>query len=211
MTDEWTWLTGSMLYDAGRRRYAMDPSIRSLAFGVRLVGRAFTVSCEPGDNLALHRALAEAPAGVVIVAGTRGGTDRSYCGALMCLAAQRRGIAGLILDGLVRDSDEIVAMGLPVFCRGAAHVGAVKRNPGILAARIDCGGVGIAPGQLVVGDSDGVVTVPLSEEAVALERARASTEREELIRAEVLAGRTLLDLIKPDEGNSPWTTTGDTH
>jgi 4-hydroxy-4-methyl-2-oxoglutarate aldolase len=188
-------LTSALLYDAGGRRYAMDPRIRGLKPGDRVEGPAFTVRCAKGDNLAIHRALQAAEPGDVLVIATSGGTESSYCGSLISLAAMVRGLAGIVLDGLVRDRDEIAGLDVPVFCRGSAHVGAVKNDPGELQIPVACGGVIVAPGDLVLGDGDGVVVVPAGERADILSRARDAAEREGHRRRSVRAGMFTLEVL----------------
>jgi 4-hydroxy-4-methyl-2-oxoglutarate aldolase len=129
-------------------------------FGARLVGRAFTVCGRAKDNLALHRGLAEASAGEVIVAQLVGKGEGGHWGGLMTIAAQVRGIAGVVMGGTVRDRAEFAARRFPVFHRGTCPCPAAKRVPGKLRVPIRLGGVVIEHGDLVVADDDGIVVVP---------------------------------------------------
>ena len=183
------------LYDAGGRRCAMDRAIKPVHRGMRLAGRAYTVRCASGDNLALHRAITRVGTGQILVIATSGGHEQSYCGAVLCAGAAHQGAAGIVLDGYIRDSDEIAEGSLPVFCRGAAHVGAVKRAPGELEIDVTCGGLHVALGQLIVGDGDGVVGVPPDDEDSVLLRAVSARQREQDLRRGIAAGRTTLEIL----------------
>jgi 4-hydroxy-4-methyl-2-oxoglutarate aldolase len=181
--------------DADPRVKAMDHGVRPLADHMHVSGPAFTVSSPPGQNLAIHRAIAAAHSGDVLVVATSGDCRFGPFGEILALACQRRGIAGLVIDGTVRDGDDIEALGFPVFCRGLAPSGTRKEQPGELGATIECAGVPVAPGDTVVADRDGVVVVPASAMAdvrVALERI---VEKEARIKEGIAAGKTTLELL----------------
>lgn len=183
------------LYEASGRRGAMDSAIKPLTPGLRLAGAAYTVRCAPNDNLAVHRALEQAPAGSVLVIDTAQGQEGTYCGEIMVLAARARGIAGIVLDAHVRDSSEIREMGYPVFCRGAAIRGAHKNEAGALQVPIVCGNVHISPGDIIVGDDDGAIVIPSMEASAVLDAARERDEWERFMMRGVSEGRTTLDLL----------------
>lgn len=189
----------STIYEANGRSGNMHREIKPLVPGMRVAGPAFTVSCAPSDNLALHRALTEAPVGTVIVVSTSGATNNSYAGAIIVAAARRRGAAGLIIDGLVRDVDEIRAMNLPVFSRGAGQASGNKEVSGDIQVTVECGGVPVSAGDAIIGDGDGVVCVSSRETEAVLRRALEREERERYIMAGLAAGRTTMQLLGLDK------------
>jgi 4-hydroxy-4-methyl-2-oxoglutarate aldolase len=136
--------------------------LRPVRPGMRLAGPARTVRCLHGDNLALHLAIDRARTGDVLVVDYGENIDSGPFGELMALACQMRGVAGLVIDGAVRDSDQIAAMGFPVFSRGLNIRGTTKLNRGELDINLKIGGVMIYPGDMIVADSDGVVVLPAS-------------------------------------------------
>ncbi|MEU3511932.1 RraA family protein [Streptomyces longwoodensis] len=146
----------------GRAR-VMDLGIRPLwGPGPRLAGPAFTVRCPPGDNLMLHAAIHRAPAGSVIVVES-GDLRYALAGGNVCAVAQRRGIAGFVLDGLIRDLAETREAGFPVYARGVVPVPGAKAEVRPLDEPVDCGGVRMEPGDVVVADEEGVVVVPSAD------------------------------------------------
>ena len=145
--------------DANGKRGSMDPAIRPVDPSLHMVGRAYTVRCHPGDNLAIHKAITEAPDGSVLVIDAGGYTGGGHIGEIMCFACMQRGIRGLVIDGTCRDADDIQALGFPVFSRGFNPGGTVKETVGQTEIPIVCGGVPVRPGDLVVGNRDGVVVV----------------------------------------------------
>jgi 4-hydroxy-4-methyl-2-oxoglutarate aldolase len=156
----------------------------------RVLGPAFTAQGAPGDNLALHHAVAQAAAGDVIVLAVDGERARAHCGGIIATAARTRGVAGLVLDGAVRDLTELEQIGLPVFHLGASPLKPSKDGPAALGVPVEIGGVRIEPGDLIAADADGIVVVPasLADELVA---AGAELEaREGEILREIAAGRT---------------------
>jgi RraA family protein len=152
----------------------MDSRIRPLWRGASLAGPAFTVRTPPGEHPSVRRALEEAEAGQVIVVDGGGSLERALWGGKMSRRALERGIAGLVVDGAVRDVDEIEELGFPVFALAAAPTPPLREHEGELGAPIMCGGRAVAPGDLVYGDADGVVVVPQAVLAEILERARTS-------------------------------------
>jgi 4-hydroxy-4-methyl-2-oxoglutarate aldolase len=151
------------VHEASGRKGFVDPKIKPLARGIRLLGPALTVECHPKDNLMLHKALQIAQKGDVLVASTQGYPDAGYWGGLMATSALARGLGGLAIDGCVRDSAEIVDMGFPVFCRGTCILGTVKSTLGRVNHAIVFGGCVVKPGDLILGDDDGIVIVAREE------------------------------------------------
>ena len=151
------------LVDAMDGRGALDPRIRLLEgypADTMLVGPALTCHCGPGDNLALHAALAEANPGDVIVAATDAFEGTCLTGDLLMGMARNRKISGLVTDGLVRDTSGIREVGLPVFSRGVIPNSPVRNGPGTVGFPVVLGGVRVASGDVIVAGADGVVVIP---------------------------------------------------
>jgi 4-hydroxy-4-methyl-2-oxoglutarate aldolase len=151
------------VYEASGRKGYIESGIKPSAKGTRICGPAYTVQCAPGDNLMLHKALQRAPAGSVLVAAVGGAYEFGYWGGMMATAALARGISGLAIDGCMRDSVEIAAMGFPVFCRGFSIRGTVKAVLGLVNYPVNFGQATIFPGDLMLGDDDGMVVVRLED------------------------------------------------
>ena len=165
--------------DAVGRLYTMDPAIRPLYAPMRrLVGVALTVKAPPGDNWAVHAGLGRALPGTVLVVDWRGHTASCGGGHTMLQPAIERGLAGLVIDGAWRDVEEIAASGFPVCGRGVSAYSPGKRELGELNVPVSCGGVVVRPGDVVVGDADGVAVVPRAhlEAVLAALRERAAAE-----------------------------------
>jgi len=180
-------LGAATVYEAAGRSGSVDPAIKPLARGVRLLGPALTVRCHPRDNLMLHKALQIAQAGDVLVAATDGYPQAGYWGGLMATSAMARQLGGLALDGCIRDSEEILRMGFPIFCRGTCIRGTTKSVLGSVNHPILFGEVVVNPGDLVLGDDDGLVIIPQAniETVLAASRKRVESEKQ---KAAVLAG-----------------------
>jgi 4-hydroxy-4-methyl-2-oxoglutarate aldolase len=183
------------LYEAAGQRGMVDPAIRPAWPGARLCGRAATVECPPGDNLMLHLAVANAPPGVVIVATVGSYLMTGAWGEILTTAAQARGIAGLVIDGAVRDVDAIRDAKFPVFSRGFAIGACTKERAGTLDGAIQFGGVTIRPGDLIVGDTDGLVVLEKERLDAVYETALARRARESDIITQLRAGRTTIELL----------------
>ena len=180
-------LGAATVYEAAGRSGSVHPAIKPLVRGLRLLGPAVTVRCHPRDNIMLHKALQIAQAGDVLVATTDGYPEAGYWGGLMATSAMARKLGGLAIDGCVRDSEEILRMGFPVFCRGTCVRGTAKGVLGSVNLPVLFGEVIVSPGDLVLGDDDGLVIIPRADIAAVL---AASRKREEAERqkAAVLAG-----------------------
>jgi 4-hydroxy-4-methyl-2-oxoglutarate aldolase len=180
-------LGAATVYEAASRSGSVDPAIKPLARGVRLLGPALTVRCHPRDNLMLHKALQIAQQGDVLVAATDGYPQAGYWGALMATSAVARRLGGLAIDGCIRDSAEILRMGFPIFCRGTCIRGTTKSVLGSVNHPILFGEVIVNPGDLVLGDDDGLVIIPQANIETVLAAARKRVESEKQ-KAAVLAG-----------------------
>ncbi|WP_034270996.1 RraA family protein [Actinospica robiniae] len=166
------------LADLLDRAQIMDIGIRPLWTPVpRLAGPAYTVRCPPGDNLMLHAAIYRAEPGSVIVVES-GDLDYALAGGNVCAVAQRRGVAGFVVDGLIRDLAEVREAGFPVFGRGVIPKPGTKKALGALAEPARCGGVLVHPGDVVVADEEGVVVVPAAQREQLLAAATARLAKE---------------------------------
>jgi RraA family protein len=157
--------------DLLNRLYAVDPAIRCLTGDRHLLcGPACTVKVFPGDNLMVHKALDVAKPGDIVVVDAGGSTQNAVLGDLISTKARHRGIAGFIVDGLIRDLPSIVPLDFPVFARGTTPIGPLHRGPGEINYPICCGGVVVNPGDLVVADAAGIIVIPSEIAPELLER-----------------------------------------
>ncbi len=191
-------LGAATIHEAYGRRGVVDPAIRPAVQGVGICGPAFTVECAPHDNLMLHKALQRAEPGDIIVAVTGGHTWAGYWGGLMTVSALARELGGLAIEGCIRDSEEISALGFPVFCRGFCMRGTSKSLPGLVNHPVIFGGVLIKPGDLVVGDQDGMVAVARSDCEEVLEKGLKRVEAEKTKAAKLGSGVTSVELNSLD-------------
>ncbi len=171
--------------------------VRSLT-GYPVQGPAFPVEITAGENATLHRAVYAAPAGSILVVDGHGHVDRAVWGEVLTVAAQQRGIGGLVLDGAVRDLHAMRERAFPVFAVGTSPAGPHKHPPGRIGVLISCGGVAVAPGDLVVGDADGVAVVPAADVERVLADARVRASREQEWIAALESGATTLELLGLD-------------
>ncbi|ATA21647.1 MAG: RraA family protein [Gibbsiella quercinecans] len=155
-----------------------------------MCGPAITVKVRPGDNLMIHKAIEMAQPGDVIVVDGAGDLTQALIGGLMRTSAVAKGIAGFVIDGAIRDLNEWAEGGVAVFARGNTLRGPSKDGPGEVNVPVSCAGLLVAPGDLVVGDADGVVAIPLAEVEALLPQVEAHARREEKIRANNAAGTT---------------------
>ena len=176
------------------RQGVMDSGIKPVDPRCHMLGRAVTVKCQPGDNLAIHQGIYSANPGDVLVCDLRGYDQAGHFGDIMALACKVRGLAGVVLDGSCRDSMDILDLGLPVFCRGFNPSGTVKASLAKTGVPVICGGVEVHDGDIILGDCDGVVVIPQEKEDEVLEKAMAKFEKEKHIVEELLAGRTTLEI-----------------
>lgn len=197
----WAEIPPAIASDCMNRGGAMAAAIKPLAPGTRLVGQARTVACMVGDNSAVHAALRLVRSGEVLVIAAGGYADTALWGGLLTRAAIARGLAGVVVDGAVRDVAEIRGLGFPCFAAAAVPAGPHKGFGGVLDGTVACAGSSVAPGDLILGDDDGVVVVPLAraEAVLAACSAKLAQEAESLERLE--AGVLLADqmgLPEPD-------------
>jgi 4-hydroxy-4-methyl-2-oxoglutarate aldolase len=178
----------------------MPPRIRPAWPGAALAAPAYPVHCTPGDNLAVHVAVTRAPIGSALVVDVGSTAERGYWGEVLTTAAEARGLAGLVIDGGVRDTAALEAHRFPVFSSLVALRGATKQLPGTVGLPAVVGGVEVVATDWVVGDSDGVVVIPEALLDAVLAAGRARAEKEAEYFAELLAGRTTVELLGLDPG-----------
>ncbi|MFI6645472.1 RraA family protein [Streptomyces sp. NPDC050504] len=165
------------LADLLGRGQVMDTGIRPLWDSPRIAGPAYTVKCVPGDNLMLHAAIYRAEPGSVVVVES-GDLDHALAGGNVCAVARRRGVAGFVVDGVIRDLGEVREAGFPVFSRGVIPIPGTKEKLGELGTAVRVGGVLVNPGDVVVADEEGVVVTPVARAAEVLGAARAKLAKE---------------------------------
>jgi 4-hydroxy-4-methyl-2-oxoglutarate aldolase len=176
----------------------LDPRIRPAWGGATLAGPAFAVVCEPDDNLAIHVAVADAPRGSVLAVEVTGERERGFWGEVLTTAAEARGIAGLVIDGGVRDVRALEAHAFPVFSTVIALRGTAKVAGGAVGESATVGGVDVRTGDWVVGDADGVVAMDEATLADVMAAAGARAEREKELMRRLGEGATTLDLLGLD-------------
>ncbi len=194
--DQFRMIGSATVHEASGRKGAVDAGIKPIARGVRICGPAFTVQCHPGDNLMLHKALERGQPGDVLVASVGGHYESGYWGGLMATSAVARQLGGLAIDGCIRDSEEIVAMGFPVFCRGFSIRGTSKAVLGLINHTIVFGAVLVHPGDLILGDDDGIVVVDRKDCAAVIEKSIERKRSEEKKAEQLKAGISSVELNK---------------
>ena len=182
------------VHEAMGRRNAMDPAIKPLDRSMHLAGRALTVKCHTGDNIMLIKAISMAQKGDVIIADMGNAVANGPFGEVLAVECVTKGLAGLIFNCAVRDSREIIELGLPVFSAQICISGTAKATLGTINHPISCGGVIVNPGDIVVADADGVVTVPLAEAKDVVKAADARTAKEAEVMERLRAGESLFDI-----------------
>ena len=146
-----------------------------------LLGTAFTVKSRIGDNLMLHKALELAQPGDVIIVDAQGDIANAITGEIMMTQAAVNGLAGVVIDGAIRDSEAMKELDMPVYAAGVQPKGPYKDGPGEINVPVSCGGVIVHPGDIVVGDQDGIVIISPSDAPVVLEKAKAKLAKEQTI------------------------------
>lgn len=185
--------------DCMGRFNAMTSDMRPLFEGIRLVGTAVTVKTLAADLAAAFKAIDVCQAGDIVVIDSHGSANTAFWGENMTISALNRGVIAAVIDGACRDVEEIRKIRFPVICKGVVpNVGAVA-GYGDVNVLIQCAGVAVAPGDIVVVDGNGVVVVPMAEAAVILQKARRLLETEHLIQEKIKAGATIGELVNVDE------------
>ena len=189
-------LPSAALHEAGGKIGALPLVIKPVGRGFKVCGTAFTVHSPGGDNLWLHRAIALAQPGDVLVVYANGAYEHGYWGEIMTTAAKLRGLNGLVIDGGVRDADLLEQIGFPVFSRGLSIRGTGKDYgaAGWLNAPVMIGNVVVSPGDLIVGDRDGVVAIPRERAAEVVQKAAKREADEAAILKRLEAGETTMQI-----------------
>lgn len=190
-------LSTATIFEASQQTGALSSFIKPISPKMKLVGRAFPVKSPPADNLWLHRAVYSANKGDVIVADVAGYEEAGHWGDILAQAAQLRGIAGLVINGGVRDTLQMIEMNFPVFSKGICIRGTSKnrQGKGSIGKKIIIHDVEINEGDLVVGDADGVVIVPKEFEKEIIQKALEREAKEAEIVRKLLQGETTLKLL----------------
>ena len=196
VVDRFRGIGTATIHEASGRKGYVDCAIKPITKGVRICGPAFTVQCRPRDNLMLHKALERAQAGDIVVASVGGFYEGGYWGGLMATSAMARKIGGLAIDGCVRDSEEMIGMGFSIFCRGCCILGTGKTGLGLINHPTLFGGVMVNPGDLILGDDDGMVVVDRTDCNTVLEKAIERVETEKKKSVQLAAGVSSVEFNK---------------
>ncbi|ALS22942.1 RraA family protein [Paenibacillus naphthalenovorans] len=175
--------------------HAMTANIKPLDRRFKLCGPALTVKCHPGDNLMLHLAVASAKPGDVLVATTNQHYEAGYWGEILTIAAMERNIKGLVIDGSVRDIEQIIDLGFPVFTHSVSIKKAEKKNTGRLNAPIVAGGTIVHPGDIILADASGVAVVPSNRLEEIVRAAQEKVEFEKTVIEQLKQGKLTADLF----------------
>lgn len=180
----------ALIGDVRNRLDMLSADIRCLTPKARLAGAILPIQVWEGDNLAIHRGLDEAQPGDVLVISGNGVTNRSVFGGILAEICLSKGVTGVIIDGAVRDIEEINEMGLALYAKATVPAGPSKNGPGAVGKPVACGNVVCNPGDIVIGDRDGIVVVPQSEALETLQRLPRQEDIERQIRNRVQATAT---------------------
>lgn len=186
----------ALIADTMGRYGAMLPYIQPVTRGVHMAGPAVTVQTYRSDNLMLHVGLELAQKGDVLVADAGGVENAGLWGDLMTTMACIKGLAGVVIDGAVRDRADLQEKEFPVYAKGVSPLGGFKTNPGSVNIPVCCGGVMVSPGDIIIGDADGVMVVPLALAEQVAEDCRKTQEKENGFREKMEQGEHLFDLLK---------------
>jgi regulator of RNase E activity RraA len=181
----------SILADVAGRRGTLDGRIQPVSPSMRLAGPAFTIEVRAGDNLMIHAAIGMAKPGDVLVIDGKADRTCALMGSIMINACKKLGLGGVVLDAAVRDTEELRELGFPVYAICANPNGPTKFVPGRINWPISCGGISVQPGDLIVGDADGVVVVEREKAASLLEEAAKKVADERARIADIVAGKNL--------------------
>lgn len=188
-------LGSATIYEAQGAVGALNSDIKPIDPNMRLAGTAFTVDIRPGDNLIIHYALANAKAGDVLVVDAKGFVEAGPWGDVLTEQALTMELGGLVINGAVRDSNSIVESGFPVFCKASSIKGTEKKQPGKINIPVVMCGVQINPGDIIVGDRDGLVIVKANEVDSVIQKAQQREEKENIFKQKIRNGATTAELL----------------
>ena len=192
--EAWSKLPSSVVTDVMNRSQAMAGAIKPIAPGLKACGQARTLAAMVGDNSGVHALVAIARAGEILVIDAGANEDVAMWGEILTAVARARGVGGAVIDGATRDAAALRAIGFPMFCRAVVPRGPHKGFGGTIDCPISAGEVPVAPGDLVIGDDDGVVVVPLAQADRVLDAARAAADKERTVARR--------DRRRPDHGRT---------
>lgn len=186
--------TSTLFEASGLAISSVDPAIRPIWAGASVAGSAYPLECHPADNLAIHIAMERAPRGSILVVST-GGFVAGYWGEVLTVAAEAAGVAGLVIDGGVRDIAALTARRFPVFSRGISMRGTIKASAPSVGQPISFTGTPVAAGDLVVADDDGVLVIPAAHVQATLAQGQARFEKEAKMMEALTQGQSTLELM----------------
>ena len=195
--DAWNSIPTAVAGDAMNRQNLLHSRIAPLADGYHIIGQARTVAAIAGDNSAIHAALGFVEPGQILVIDGGGYTDRALWGGILTSYARRMQCAGVVLDGAVRDVAELKAESMPLYCCGRNPAGPSKGWGGMIDVTISCGGVAVSPGDLIIGDDDGVAVIPLDRADTILKTAMERLEFEADVLKRIEAGEDPASIFAP--------------
>lgn len=178
----------SHISDNMNRLYGNSASLKPYHNGGKLIGSAITVRTRPGDNLMIHKAINMSKPGDVLVVDGGGDMTRALFGEIMMYTSQSRGIAGIIIDGCIRDVDAFKNGDFPIYAKGVTHKGPYKTGPGEVNVTVSVGDLIVNPGDLIVGDEDGVVSIPVDQAESILEGSLDKINKENEKIQSIVAG-----------------------
>lgn len=188
-------LQTATLHEVLGKKGAIDSHIKPLDANMKVCGPAMTVKCHVGDNLTIHHALSKVKKGEIMVVDCGGYTEAGAWGEINTTQALQRGVGGLVMDGSVRDVESICKLNFPVFTKGVSIKGTVKKTLGDINNTIVCGGVMVNPGDVILGDRDGVVVIPKEKAKEAYQKARDKERKEEEIMDRIRQGELTVDIL----------------
>jgi len=193
--EEMRQFTVCQLCDALGHDFPVETSVIPVESSFRVCGPALTVECAPGDNLTLHHALHLAqPGDVLIVSGAKN-CDAALWGELMSISAKSKRLEGTIVDGAVRDAVEIRALGYPVFCRQFTPRRAAKEQHGKINVPVHIGTLSVSPGDLIIADANGIVSLPPRQVKQTLQSAAEVLQKEATIKQQIVSGRSIFEIL----------------
>jgi 4-hydroxy-4-methyl-2-oxoglutarate aldolase len=181
--------------DSNNLQGSMDPAIKPVHYSQKMTGYAMTVICQPGDNLTIHRAIAEAKEGSVLVIDCQGYTGAGVFGELFATSCITKGIKGVVIDGACRDKQDLIKMNFPTFSRTVNPNGTLKNTCGAIDTVIECGGRIVKPGDIIIGDADGVVVIPQENAQEVLEKSIQKKAKEDELKVLLTQGKTTAELM----------------
>jgi 4-hydroxy-4-methyl-2-oxoglutarate aldolase len=182
------------VYEASKIDCMVDPAIRPVWLGASIAAPAYPLQCSPNDNLAIHIAVERAPKGSILVVDALG-FIAGYWGEVLTVAAEAAGLAGLVIDGGVRDTAAITAHRFPVFTRGISVRGTIKASAPSVSMPIRLGGCPVSAGDIVVADDDGVIVVPAAHFEQTMKNAAERVAKETQMMQRLRAGETTLEQL----------------